>query len=111
LIEKVQKEIRKAFGGKAPKVLDPFGGGGSIPLEALRLGCEVYSNDYNPVAVLIQKCTLEYPPKFRKIFKKTLEIKEKGLFYEHSSKSENGLIQDVEKWSNWVLEEAKKEID
>jgi len=85
--------------------------GGSIPLEALRLDCEVYSNDYNPVAVLIQKCTLEYPPKFKKIFKKTLEIKEKGLFYEHSSKSENGLIQDVEKWSNWVLEEAKKEID
>ena len=85
--------------------------GGSIPLEALRLDCEVYSNDYNPVAVLIQKCTLEYPPKFKKIFKKTLEIKEKGLFYEHSSKSENALIQDVEKWSNWVLEEAKKEID
>ena len=82
--------------------------GGSIPLEALRLGCEVYSNDYNPVAVLIQKCTLEYPPKFKKIFKKTLEMKEKGLFYEHSSKSENALIQDVEKWGNWVLEEAKK---
>jgi len=38
-------------------------------------------------------------------------MKEKGLFYEHSSKSENGLIQDVEKWGNWVLEEAKKEID
>ena len=108
MIEKAQKEIRKAFGGKAPKVLDPFGGGGSIPLEALRLGCEVYSNDYNPVAVLIQKCTLEYPPKFKKIFKKTLEMKEKGLFYEHSSKSENALIQDVEKWGNWVLEEAKK---
>jgi putative DNA methylase len=35
-------------------------------------------------------------------------MKEKGLFYEHSSKSENALIQDVEKWSNWVLEEAKK---
>jgi hypothetical protein len=35
-------------------------------------------------------------------------MNEKGLFYEHSSKSENGLIQDVEKWGNWVLEEAKK---
>lgn len=69
MIEKVQKEIRKAFGGKAPKVLDPFGGGGSIPLEALRLGCEVYSNNYNPVAVLIQKCTLEYLQKFDKISK------------------------------------------
>ncbi|MCX7810142.1 MAG: DNA adenine methylase [Leptospiraceae bacterium] len=69
MIEKVQKEIRKAFGGKAPKVLDPFGGGGSIPLEALRLGCEVYSNNYNPVAVLIQKCMLEYLQKFDKISK------------------------------------------
>jgi putative DNA methylase len=47
-----------------PKVLDPFGGGGAIPLEALRLGCETYSSDLNPVAVLIQKCTLEYPQKY-----------------------------------------------
>jgi adenine-specific DNA methylase len=44
------------------------------------LGCEVYSNDYNPVAVLIQKCTLEYPPKKWQNFKKSLEMKEKGLF-------------------------------
>ncbi len=64
MIEKARKDILKANGGKPPKVLDPFGGGGAIPLEALRLGCEVYSNDYNPVAVLIQKCTLEYPQKF-----------------------------------------------
>ena len=48
-----------------PKVYDPFAGGGSIPLEATRLGCEVYSSDYNPVAVLIQKATLEWPQKFR----------------------------------------------
>ena len=41
----------KANGGKPQKVLDPFGGGGAIPLEALRLGCETYSNDYDPVAV------------------------------------------------------------
>ncbi|MCS7056143.1 MAG: DUF559 domain-containing protein, partial [Thermoflexales bacterium] len=44
-----------------PRVLDPFAGGGSYPLEALRLGCEAYANDYNPVAVLILKATLEYP--------------------------------------------------
>jgi len=50
-----RKEILKAYGGRPPKVLDPFGGGGAIPLEALRLGCETYSNDYNPAAVLIQK--------------------------------------------------------
>jgi putative DNA methylase len=50
-----------------PKMLDPFGGGGAIPLEVLRLGCETYSNDLNPVAVLIQKCTLEYPQKYETI--------------------------------------------
>ena len=47
-----------------PRVLDPFAGDGSIPLEAPRLGCESYASDYNPVAVLILKATLEYPQKY-----------------------------------------------
>ena len=55
--------IREAYGGRAPKVLDPFAGGGAIPLEAMRLGCEVTANDLNPVAWFILKCTLEYPQK------------------------------------------------
>ena len=54
-------EIRKAYGGRAPTVLDPFAGGGAIPLEAMRLGCEVTAMDINPVAWFILKCTLEYP--------------------------------------------------
>ena len=58
-----RKEIRKAYGGHAPKVLDPFAGGGAIPLEAMRLGCEVTAMDINPVAWFILKCTLEYPQK------------------------------------------------
>ncbi len=58
-----RKEIRKAYGGRAPKVLDPFAGGGAIPLEAMRLGCEVTAVDINPVAWFILKCTLEYPQK------------------------------------------------
>ncbi len=58
-----RKEIRKAYGGRAPKVLDPFAGGGAIPLEAMRLGCEVTAMDINPVAWFILKCTLEYPQK------------------------------------------------
>ena len=56
-------EIRKAYGGRPPKVLDPFAGGGAIPLEAMRLGCEVTAMDINPVAWFILKCTLEYPQK------------------------------------------------
>ena len=58
-----RKEIRKAYGGRAPRVLDPFAGGGAIPLEAMRLGCEVTASDINPVAWFILKCTLEYPQK------------------------------------------------
>ncbi|MYB26170.1 MAG: DUF1156 domain-containing protein [Candidatus Dadabacteria bacterium] len=56
-------EIRKAYDGRAPKVLDPFAGGGAIPFEAMRLGCEVTAMDINPVAWFILKCTLEYPQK------------------------------------------------
>ena len=58
-----RQEIRKAYGGRAPRVLDPFAGGGAIPLEAMRLGCEVTAVDINPVAWFILKCTLEYPRK------------------------------------------------
>jgi adenine-specific DNA methylase len=54
-------KIREAYGGRAPRVLDPFAGGGAIPLEAMRLGCEVTAVDINPVAWFILKCTLEYP--------------------------------------------------
>ncbi len=100
LIEKAREDILKANGGKPPKVLDPFGGGGAIPLEALRLGCETYSNDLNPVAVLIQKCTLEYPQKYGR-------PRESGERWEDSK---NPLLEDVKKWGEWVLEEARKEI-
>ncbi len=56
-----RQKIREAYGGRAPRVLDPFAGGGAIPLEAMRLGCEVTAADINPVAWFILKCTLEYP--------------------------------------------------
>ena len=62
-IEEARQLIAKQY-GRPPRVLDPFSGGGSIPLEALRLGCETYANDYNPVAVFIEKATLEWPQKF-----------------------------------------------
>ncbi len=54
-------KVREAYGGRAPRVLDPFAGGGAIPLEAMRIGCEVTAVDINPVAWFILKCTLEYP--------------------------------------------------
>ena len=54
-------EIKQAFGGRPPRVLDPFAGGGAIPLEAMRLGCEAVASDLNPVAWFILRCTLHYP--------------------------------------------------
>jgi adenine-specific DNA methylase len=56
-----REQIRAAYGERAPRVLDPFAGGGAIPLEAMRLGCDVTAADLNPVAWFILKCTLEYP--------------------------------------------------
>lgn len=70
-----------------PKVLDMFAGGGAIPLEALRLGCETYAIDLNPVAHIIELCTLVYPQKYGK-----------------------KLADEVEKWGNWVIENVRAEI-
>ena len=60
-LDAFREEVREAFGGRAPRVLDPFAGGGAIPLEAMRLGCEVEAADLNPVAWFILRCTLHYP--------------------------------------------------
>ena len=105
LIRRARKEILDANGGIPPKVLDPFGGGGSIPLEALRLGCETYSNDLNPVAVLIQKCTLEYPQKYGR----PREVESEQTL--HGVATQNPLLEDVKKWGGWVLAEAKEELE
>ncbi len=59
-LDRLREEIREAFGDRAPRVLDPFAGGGAIPLEAMRLGCEVTASDINPVAWFILRCTLHY---------------------------------------------------
>lgn len=64
LIAAAHKLLHPGAEGDAPKVLDPFAGGGAIPLEALRLGCEAHAIDLNPVAHLIELCTLVYPQKY-----------------------------------------------
>ena len=60
-LDRFRERIRDACGGRAPRVLDPFAGGGAIPLEAMRLGCETFASDLNPVAWFILRCTLHYP--------------------------------------------------
>src|SRR5215831_12584471 len=64
LITAAHKLLHPDTDGDTPRVLDPFAGGGSIPLEALRLGCEAHAIDLNPVAHLIELCTLIYPQKY-----------------------------------------------
>jgi putative DNA methylase len=64
LLQEAHEEILKSTGGHPPPILDPFAGGGSIPLEAQRLGLEAHASDLNPVAVLINKALIEIPPKW-----------------------------------------------
>jgi putative DNA methylase len=102
IIERAIRDILKSNHGKAPKVLDPFAGGGAIPLEALRLGCETYASDYNPVATLLLKCTLEFAQRYSG----NLNDSVGGL----STRSANGQIEDLRTWGRWVFEEAQNEI-
>ncbi|MXX33226.1 MAG: DUF1156 domain-containing protein, partial [Gemmatimonadetes bacterium] len=60
-LDRLRARIREAFGDRAPRVLDPFAGGGAIPLEAMRLGCETFAADLNPVAWFVLRCALHYP--------------------------------------------------
>jgi adenine-specific DNA methylase len=109
MIQRARKDILAANNGKPPKVLDPFGGGGAIPLEALRLGCETYSCDLNPVAVLIQKCTLEYPQKYGRTQKRGFTSGIMGTDMA-GEREVNPLLEDVKRWGAWVLEQARAEI-
>ncbi|MGO9814095.1 MAG: DUF1156 domain-containing protein [Isosphaeraceae bacterium] len=131
-----REEIKKAYGGRAPRVLDPFAGGGAIPLEAMRLGCEAMAIDINPVAWFILKCTLEYPqklagqtrplptfalksPEFMEAFlkgsgkltKKQVEKElpqfQRGLF----PPPDVDLAWHVRAWGWWVLQQARKDLE
>ena len=73
--------------GTRPLVVDPFAGGGSIPLEALRVGADAFASDLNPVAVLLNKVVLEYIPTYGQ-----------------------QLADEVRKWGRWVKEQAEKEL-
>ncbi len=87
ILEQARKDILAANDGQPPRVLDMFAGGGSIPLEAMRLGCEAYAVDLNPVAHIIELCTLVYPQKYGP-----------------------SLVTDVKKWGEWVIERAKAQL-
>lgn len=93
-IEPLRKLIREAYPDESPKVLDCFAGGGAIPLEALRLGCDTTAVDLNPVAHLIERCMLEYPQRFGG----------------PDERGRNALAEDVRRWGQWVAEQAHAQI-
>ena len=91
-----------------PRVLDMFAGGGAIPLEALRLGCEAYALDLNPVAHIIQLCTLVYPQKYGKPDPSARGMT--GPKNEQGETTWGGLAKEVRYWGEWVLKKVRAEI-
>jgi putative DNA methylase len=107
-MELVRAEVRKATGDNPPPVLDPFAGGGSIPLEAQRLGLEANASDLNPVAVLINKALIEIPPKFAGLPPVNPEAK-KTLMQQDWCGAQ-GLADDIRYYGKWMRDEAEKRI-
>ena len=96
---------------KAPPVYDPFSGGGSIPLEAQRLGLRAYGSDLNPVAVLIGKALVEIPPKFAGRPPINPESRADAAHGEvRAWKGAQGLAEDVRYYGKWMRDEAERRI-
>lgn len=86
-LTQIAHEALGGMPGTKPLLVDSFAGGGSIPLEALRVGADAFASDLNPVAVLLNKVVLEYIPKYGQ-----------------------QLANEVRKWGNWIKKEAEKEL-
>jgi len=87
-LEAARRLVRAAHPDGAPVILDPFAGAGSIPFEALRVGAQSFAGDLNPVAILLNKVSQEYMPRYK-----------------------NRLAEGVEKWGSWVLEYSRKRLE
>lgn len=108
LLAQAHAEILKSTGGAPPTVLDPFAGGGSIPLEAQRLGLSAFASDLNPVAVLINKAVIEIPPKFAGKSPVWPGIACEQLA--HPWPGATGLGEDVRRYGQWMRDEAQRRI-
>ena len=100
--------VRKYLQEYAPPVYDPFCGGGSIPLEAQRLGIEAHGSDLNPVAVLITKALIEIPPKFKD--KPPVNPEARKTKDINQWRGAQGLAEDVRYYGKWMRDEAQKRI-
>jgi putative DNA methylase len=117
------QNVINAFLAKMPRVFDPFAGGGAIPLEASRLGCNSYGNDINPVAHIVQRGSLEFPQKFgkpitfsKKEFINTYSQKEfeeqrrQGNVFNETVEISNRLSFDVKYFANKLIELTESEV-
>jgi putative DNA methylase len=95
---------------KLPAFHDPFAGGGSLPLEAQRLGLEAYASDLNPVAVLINKAMIEIPPKFAGMPPINPESRADNRLVAKEWRGAQGLAEDVRYYGKWMRDEAEKRI-
>ena len=136
-IAELRDLIREEYGDEAPVVMDPFAGGGAIPLEAMRLGCKTVAADLNPVAWFLLKCTLEYPQRlagqkrplpdfalesdeflahFLKKTNKSLSTKKLQAKVAEAREGlcplpDAGLYWHVRAWGHWVLEQARESLE
>jgi putative DNA methylase len=108
VLDAARAEILRSCDDNPPPVRDPFCGGGSIPLEAQRLGLTAYASDLNPVAVLITKALIEIPPKFAD--QPPVHPDEGKLKGTGSWTGAQGLAEDVRYYGKWMRDEAERRI-
>jgi len=106
VLAEARVEIDRCFPDGPPPILDPFAGGGAIPLEAQRLGLKALAGDLNPVAVLINKAMIEIPPRFAGVPPVHPDIDKTLTTWERAQ----GLAADVEAYGHWMRDEAERRI-
>lgn len=106
LLSQARAEIRKSNNGELPAVLDPFAGGGAIPLEAQRLGLEAHASDLNPLAVLINKALIEIPSMFADL----APVSPGAAGTRTAWSRAQGLAEDVRRYGEWMRDEARRRI-
>ena len=105
VLDRARAEIRKSCGDTLPPIYDPFSGGGSIPLEAQRLGLPAYGSDLNPVAVMIGKAMIEIPPKFKDREPVHPDTRDRNHY-----RNAECLAEDVKHYGEWMREQAFERI-
>jgi putative DNA methylase len=109
VLEEARTEIRKSCGGDLPTILDPFCGGGSIPLEVQRLGLRAEGSDLNPVATLITKSLVEIPSRF--VGLAPVNPNDRPAQFDGSWRGAEGIARDVRYYGQWMHREAHRRLE